>query len=250
MTGLLAAISFLTTVPVRPSRAQDPAIGASIPWFPLVGAAIGLAVGTTYAAVRALEAPGTVAATVAVFVGVVLTGGLHEDGLADTADAIGARGPEHAFTIMSDPTHGTYGVLSLIASLLLRVAALAAMPPAPGLLMAVSANTVGRSATLGLMAMSRSARETGLGATYINQTRRAFDIASTTPAMALVIGASGWGGLVSALGAVAILAAVRVIAHRRYGGVTGDVLGAAEQLTEMSTYLILATLAARSIGPA
>lgn len=245
--GLIAAISFLTRVPVRSSRARDPAIAASILWFPMVGAAIGLVVGTTYAAVRAIEAPATLAATVAVVVGIVLTGGLHEDGLADTADAIGARGPEHAFTIMSDPTHGTYGVLSLIASLSLRVTALSAVPPTAGMLIAVSANTVGRSAAVGLMAVSRSARQTGLGATYITRTPRAVGIACTTPVMALLIGFSGWSGLVSALVAVAIAVVVRVIAYRRYGGVTGDVLGAAEQLSEMSTYIILATFAARSI---
>lgn len=247
MTGLIAAISFLTTVPVRPSRTRDPAIGASIVWFPVVGAAIGLVVGTTYVAVRAVEVPTIVAATAAVVMGVVLTGGLHEDGLADTADAITARGPEHAFTIMADPTHGTYGVLSLVASLLLRVAALAALPPATGLLIAVSANTVGRGATVGLMAVSRRAREEGLGASYIARTRGIVSIACLTPAVGFVTGVSGWGGLVSALVAVAIVAVVRVMAYRRYGGVTGDVLGAAEQLTEMSTYLILATLAAPSI---
>jgi adenosylcobinamide-GDP ribazoletransferase len=250
MTGLICAISFLTRVPVGSSRARDPAIAASILWFPVVGAAIGVVVGATYAAVRALEAPETVAATLAVVVGIVLTGGLHEDGLADTADAIGARGPEHAFTIMSDPTHGTYAVLSLIASLSLRVTALSAVPPAAGWLIAVSANTVGRGAAVGLMALSRSARQTGLGAAYITRTPRAAGIACTTPAMALLIGLSGWGGLVSVLIAVAIVLVVRVVAYRRYGGVTGDVLGAAEQLTETTTYLILGAFAARSMGPA
>lgn len=247
MTGFIAAISFLTRVPVRPSRAREVAITASIPWFPVVGAAIGLAVGATYTGLAGLEAPAMVASTVAVVGGVVLTGGLHEDGLADTADAIAARGPEDAFRIMADPAHGTFGVLSLIASVSLRAVALAAVPPATGLLIAVSANTVGRGATVGLMALSRPARETGLGATYVERTRRSVALACGIPMVALVIGTSRWAGLVSALVAIAISLVVGVIAYRRFGGITGDVLGAAEQLTEISTYLILATFASGSV---
>jgi adenosylcobinamide-GDP ribazoletransferase len=250
MTGLRAAISFLTRLPVRPSRTGDPAIGASIPWFPAVGAAIGLAVGGMYAGLRALEAPAMVASTVAVLGGVVLTGGLHEDGLADTADALGAGGPDHAFTIMVDPSHGTFGVLSLIASALLRIAALASVPPGTGVFVAVSANAVGRGAAVGVMAASWGARATGLGATYCDRTRRSVAIAGIIPALVVTIGASGWRGLASVVVAVGIAAALRVAAHRRYGGVTGDVLGAVEQLTEMSTYLVLAIVAVRSMKPA
>jgi adenosylcobinamide-GDP ribazoletransferase len=247
MTGLRAAISFLTRLRIRPSRTGDPAIGASIPWFPAVGAAIGLSVGGVYAGLRALEAPAIVASTVAVLGGVVLTGGLHEDGLADTADAMGGVGPEHAFTIMADPAHGTYGVLSLVGSVLLRVGALASMPSGTGVFVAVSANAVGRGAAVGVMAAFRSARPTGLGATYCDRIRRSVAIAGITPALVLTIGRLGWSGLASIVVAAGIAAAIGLATHRRYGGVTGDVLGAVEQLTEMSTYLILATITVRSM---
>lgn len=247
MTGLLGAISFLTRLHVRRPPVVDPAIGVSIPWFPAVGAMIGMAVGGVYVGLRALDTPALVASSFAVLGGIVLTGALHEDGLADTADALAARDPESALAIMADPAHGTYGVVSLIASVLTRVAALAAVSPLTGLFIAALANMVGRGSAVGLMAASRRARGTGLGATYVDRTRRSLAIVGITPALVLVIGAARWAGLVAILAAVAITAASGASAHRRFTGVTGDVIGAVEQLTEVSSFLILGTVAARSL---
>ena len=73
--------------------------------------------------------PGLAAAALAVTLGIVITGALHEDGLADTVDAFGAGGgPEETLRILKDPTHGTYGVIALVLSIVLRVLALAALP--------------------------------------------------------------------------------------------------------------------------
>ncbi|MGZ4700945.1 MAG: adenosylcobinamide-GDP ribazoletransferase, partial [Ilumatobacteraceae bacterium] len=83
LTGLLAAIQFLTRVPVRLRR--EPDVAASVPWFPLVGALIGAAVGGAAAGLWYLVPP-VVAASVAVVLGVLITGAFHEDGLADVAD--------------------------------------------------------------------------------------------------------------------------------------------------------------------
>src|SRR5438270_12724925 len=121
--SLFAAIAFLTRIPVG-GRSYDVAGGVAV--FPLVGAAIGAAVGgTAYGLARIL--PSLAAAGIAVALGALLTGGLHLDGLADSADALTARSRDAALAIMRDHAIGAYGAVALVLDLVVKSAALAAL---------------------------------------------------------------------------------------------------------------------------
>ena len=246
MSGLLAAVAFLTRVPVPvPSKA----IGMSLAWFPVVGALIGLAGALAYG-VALLVVPPALSAALATAALVVLTGALHEDGLADSADAWGGSSTrEDALRILDDPAHGTYGVVALVLGLALRVSALAAMTPLAALLILPAAHALSRATMVGVLAMTPPARSTGLGARYAAfATRRTLAAAL---AAALIIGFGLVGPASLALVAAAGLGGwlVRRLALRSIGGVTGDVLGATQQVTEVAILVVATALVMAGWGP-
>jgi adenosylcobinamide-GDP ribazoletransferase len=229
--GLLGAVSFLTRVPVGGGERRPEELAGFVPWFPVVGAGVGLAVAATYAASRMLLPP-LPAATLAVVAGIGLTGAFHEDGLGDTADAFaGGWDRDSTVRILKDPRLGTFGVLAVAASLLLRVGAVAALAPGAALAALPAAHALSRAAAVATMAALPAAAETGLGASY---------------ALALALALLGLPALGAAAAAAVAAALLGRLAVRRIGGVTGDVLGAVEQLAEMLT--LLAAVAAAGTG--
>ncbi|MGB0112638.1 MAG: adenosylcobinamide-GDP ribazoletransferase, partial [Ilumatobacteraceae bacterium] len=127
VVGALGAVQFLTRIPVRLRAAPD--LGACVPWFPVVGASIGAAVGGV-AAISMEWLPGSVAAAIAIVVGVVVTGAFHEDGLADTMDALGGMSPQRRREILKDSRLGSYGVAAMCSTIVLRILCVAALGPA------------------------------------------------------------------------------------------------------------------------
>src|SRR3954447_25650632 len=128
LRGLAGAVAFLTRVPVGRWVALDAAdVGRGGALFPVVGAGIGAVVG---GAAQSLSGPLTplLAAVVGLAAGAVLTGVLHLDGLADTADAFGATTRERALEIMRDHAVGAYGALALVLDAVVKVAEIAALP--------------------------------------------------------------------------------------------------------------------------
>lgn len=234
LKGFLGAVSLLTRVPTR----GEPAGGRAVPWLPVVGTLIGAIVAAVYAGARELLTP-AVAATLAVGSGVLLTGALHEDGFADTADAFGARADrERALEIMNDPRHGSYGILAIVLSVIARVAAVASMGPASAAGALVAGHAAGRSAAACLLGFAPNAEGSGLGASYAaTTTRRQAAIAGAVGAL-VTVGLLGAWGFVAMVITVLIAMGVGMIAVRKIRGVTGDVLGAAEQLTEIAVLLV------------
>ena len=191
--------------------------------------------------------PGSVAAAVGVLVGVLVTGAFHEDGLADTADAVaGGATRERRFEILKDPRHGTYGVAALCGSIVLRVVAVATLGPAAAFAGLVAAHALGRGAAVAAMAAVPVARPDGLGADYARSVGpgRA-GAAGLLVAVAIAALATGWWVGPLALAAVVGAAAVATLARRAFGGVTGDVLGAIEQVAEILVLVAVSGLAQR-----
>ena len=219
-------------------------VARSIPWFPVVGGLVGLAVAGTYAAAM-LVLPPLVAAAGAVGTGVGLTGAFHEDGLADSADALGAWDKHEARRILKDPGHGTYGIVVIVLSLVLRIGALASLGAWAGLAVLTAANALGRAAAFGLVAVIPAASEEGLGASIAAAASRR--IVLVTLAVGLAIGVVTLGAWVLPAAALAGIGTwiVGALAIRKIGGVTGDVLGAAEQTSEILTLVLGAAVAAR-----
>jgi adenosylcobinamide-GDP ribazoletransferase len=242
--AFLDAVQFLTRVPVRRKAAADTA--RTVVWFPVVGSLVG-AVGGLLAAGLQHVVPAAVAAAVAVLAGVLITGAFHEDGLADTADAIaGGWTRERRFEILKDPRHGSYGVAALCGSIVLRVVAVAALGPAAAFAGLVAAHTLGRGAAVATMGVVPVARPDGLGADYARRVGPGRAAAAALIALGIGALATGWWAGPLAVAAAVGAAAVAALAWRALGGVTGDVLGAVEQVAECLVLVVVTGLAAHS----
>lgn len=235
MSGLRGALAFLTRLPVGAGTARiNPA--ATAPLVPVVGALMGLLVAGTYIGL-ATALPQLPAAAVAISIGILATGALHEDGLADTADAWGANDRDHALRILRDPTHGTYGVLALLGSFTIRVTALASLDRNVALAVLPAVHALSRTAAIAVIAAGPPLTRDGLGAGYGPAARGrplAIATAVTLLAAAGLLGrqSPGWIALTLAIAALS-----RQLAKRRLGGVNGDIAGAAEQLVEAALLL-------------
>lgn len=241
MSGFFDALVLLTRVPARRRVSHEASMGRSLPWFPVIGALVGLVVAGVYALGRVLW-PAELAAAVAIGAGVAVTGALHEDGLADTADTLGASDREDALRILRDPRHGSYGVVAIVASVLVRSFALSAHGAAAATSALVAAHALSRGATVVALRMSTPARHDGLGAAYARRATTGRALAAGLIALVAAAAAMSLWGVVAA-GAAAPLAYATVRgATRRIGGMTGDVLGALEQVVECSVLLAAAAL--------
>ena len=216
-----------------------------MPWFPVVGGLIGLAVGGVAAGLAELV-PMAVAAAVAIVAGVVITGAFHEDGLADTADAFaGGWTREERLRILADPLHGSYGVAAMCGTIVVRILCVAALAPAAAFAGLIAAHALGRSAAVGAMTAYPLATSDGLGAGYAAGLPRRRAVVGVFGGTGIAAAATGWW--VGPLAAAAVVAAVAVgaLAMRKIGGVTGDVLGAVEQVTECLVLVVVTALAPR-----
>lgn len=242
--GLLGALQFLTRIPVR--TRERPSLVRSVPWFPIVGGFVGLLVGAVTAGLSELMAPG-VAAAVGLVAGMLVTGAFHEDGLADLADAIaGGSTRERRLEILRDPRHGTYGVAALAGSVLVRASALGALAvagPRAVILGAVAAHALARGIAVGVMGFHAAAPRPGLGADWMREVGRRHGAAGLAAGVGAVLVAAGWWTPVVVAVPLTLTAAVVVVARRALGAVSGDVLGAIEQVAEAAALVCLAALA-------
>lgn len=239
MRAVLTAFTFLTRLPVR---GGDDDVGRAVGWFPLVGIVVGTVVGGAHVALSSVTEP-LVAASVALALGALLTGGFHEDGLGDMADGFGGGWTrEDRLEIMRDSRLGTYGVLAIAVTVMIRVAALSSLEGWQGVVLVATAHLLSRNWALLALGFARQVRPVGLGAISNHSTRRARTGLTAAAWFALAAVAVGpqrfalLGGL-GLLGASATLA----LSYRKIGGVTGDVLGGLQQVTEAAG-LVAATL--------
>lgn len=236
------ALLFCTRLPI-PNAA--PVIGADIAragWaFPVAGAIVGLIAAGVYwlaslAGLPSLPAAGlTVAATLAV------TGCLHEDGLADVADAFGGHTSERRLEIMRDSRVGTYGACALSMSLLLRTAALASIAaPAVAAPVLIAAHAAARAGMPLFMGLVPPARVDGLSVGVGRPLSMSIAAAVLLGAIALFIALGPAAGSCAIVLLAAALALLARLCIRQFGGQTGDVLGAAEQFGEIAILLVAA----------
>jgi adenosylcobinamide-GDP ribazoletransferase len=186
--------------------------------------------------------PSLLAAAVAVGACVIVTGAFHEDGLADTLDAFGAWTPERARAILKDSTHGSFGVIAMILTIVVRISALATLGAAQGLAALVTAHAVGRAAAVVTMRAAPVASDEGLGAAYAARvTNRQAMVAACVGVAVAVLAMLEWGVLACAIVALAAWGTAH-LAIRKIGGITGDVLGAIEQVSECAVLLLASAL--------
>lgn len=241
----LIALQFLTVLPVRIDGTPDAkTTGRSLLYYPLVGLLIGALLA---AAVWMLgDAPPLLGAAVLLVVWVAVTGALHLDGLADSADAwLGGLGDrERTLAIMKDPYCGPAGVVTLVLALLLKFAALAYLVPNGDWEILVVTPVLGRTALVLLFLTTPYVRPHGLGSLLANHLPRRTCIAMvifTLAAVPLIVGSAAIGLLLAMAGLFLIL---RRLMLQRLGGTTGDTAGALVELAEAC-----ATVTVVVIGP-
>ncbi len=234
LRDLAASAALLTRLPIRASDAAF-ARGAKAAWcWPLIGVLVGGIAGGAATVLLALGLPAPLAAGLCLVIAVMITGALHEDGLADTADGFwGGWEPERRLAIMKDSHIGSYGVIALILSLGLRWLALSVIFAAGLALPALVAVAVLSRATMPVMIYALPpAREGGLARSV---GRVPFDTAVLGCGLAVVVGllAAGLVALPLAGVAAAVAGGMGWLARVKIGGQTGDVLGATQQVSEI-----------------
>lgn len=244
LAQLRLAFAFLTRLPVGPGTIPEMRLACAAWAFPVVGVVVGaLAAGVLLVAER-IGLSGSPAVLLALATMALATGGLHEDGLADTADGLGARGDaERRLAVMRDSRIGTFGALALIFGIGLKLAALRQIGSGnDGATALIVAATMSRAILPGLMAVVAPARASGLShAAGTPGLLNAAIAAAVGLAVAMAI-FEPFGGLVAAAASAGVAAAAAALCRRAFGGQTGDTLGAAQQAGEVACLLAIAAV--------
>lgn len=241
--AFLAAVALLTRLPIdRRVRIDETDLRRSGTAFPFVGACLGAATGgVAYGLARVL--PPLSAAAVAVGVGAVLTGALHMDGLADTADGLGASSREQALIAMRDHAVGAYGASALALDIMLKAAALTALAPrAHVVALAAAAGALSRAAPVATATLLPYARPDEGTGRPLTDTSRGRALMTLLVGVTLAVALADWHGAVLAAVAGAVTIWLSLLWRSWLGGVTGDTLGATVEAVEIASLLAAAAL--------
>ena len=246
--GVRLAVCTFTVAPLRPGRADRSGAAVAMAVAPLLGLVLGAILGAAGLGLRGLGAPALLAAAVCVGLGAVLTRGLHLDGLADTVDALGSYAdPVGALEIMKKPDVGPFGVAAIVVALLVQTTAAAALlaRPWPAALAGFAAAAgAGRLAvTWACRRGIPAARLDGLGslvAGTVGFAATAFGTAAVVAVALPAVPGRLWQGPVAVLTGLAATLVLLRHALRRFGGITGDVLGACVEAAASLAFVLLA----------
>ncbi len=238
MNPLRDAASFLTRVPLHRQSETAPNMSAAVPWFPVVGFVLGVIQAGIYLGLLELLPPLPAAAVAVGALGLV-TGAFHHDGLADMADAFGGGWTvEQRLEILKDSTLGTYGVTALALILITEVSALSSLSGTDAAAAIVVGHTLSRAMSTVAMITSSPARDSGLGVDYLRGLNSTAVIVSAAFAVVLAVVGFGIWALAIVVGVFVVTALVVELAKSKIGGISGDVLGAIQQLTKVTALLI------------
>jgi len=241
--GLRRAFGFLTVYPLRPSDTWTPeTLGSSMVYYPLVGTCIGLAL-WGLAALLSVLFPAPIVNVLLLASALLVTGGLHLDGLADTVDGLsGSYNREDALRIFKDPHVGSMAVAGVVVLLLAKYACLNALSHAALRPALVLMATLSRYAMVQMACFSPYARPTGgLGEPFVHGIRTEHHLVALCLALGSTLLFGGLRGVcIGVLVGLATLG-LQVYFRQRLGGITGDVLGATNELNE-ALVLLLATM--------
>ena len=242
---IVAAIAFSTRLPlarVVPAETSSADLAQSIWALPLAGLLVGAAGALVYAIAHRLGVPAWPAAALSIAATLALTGCLHEDGLADTADGFGGGATrERKLDIMRDSRIGAYGVCALVVSILIRAGVLASLAEPGWVAWALlAAHGAGRATLPVLMFLVPPARADGLSVTAGQPPREQAVAGAVLGVLILIICLGFASALIAAIVLAMAVALMARLSTAQIGGQTGDVLGALEQMSEMVVLLVAA----------
>lgn len=243
MKTFITAIQFLTVLPVGKNKFDESSLPRAARYFPAAGLLLGLILAALYFIFSALKLNILATSTVIVVSLVALTGGLHMDGLSDTFDGLlSSKGKEEMLAIMRDPHTGAMGTIAIISAMLLKIVFLFSLPPAQVPASLILMCSISRGALVPLMLVFPYARSEGKGKVFIAGMNRKIVYASVALSfiIALVFGKTR-GILIMA---AAFLAAYlfSVFISKKIGGITGDTLGAANEISEIAILFCISLL--------
>jgi len=233
-----SAFQFLTRIPMPSSVYEADSLSRAVKFFPLVGLVVGAgAAGVHWLLVPHLSRSLSALAVLIYFV--LITGGLHEDGLADTADGFGGGwNRDRILEILKDSRIGSYGAVALMLSLLGRYAMLAAMPLEHFAAYVISAQVLSRWSSLPLSYVLSPARaQEGQGARIAKLTSLPSLVFGSVFTLVVVGVLLRWSGVGPLVAAMLVTGSSGWFYSKRLGGVTGDCFGATNQLTEIAVYV-------------
>jgi adenosylcobinamide-GDP ribazoletransferase len=235
---LRLAVSFLTILPLGEIATENEVVAASFRWFPLVGFILG-AMLASEDALLLMVFPSTLSAALVVLTMVILTGAVHLDALADTADATGAgRDRVRALSILRDSRVGVFGATAIVFSLLLKTIALSSLAGHRRFLALFVAMGLSRWSMVAVAGGLEYLRpEGGAGATLLQRDSNGLLIASLCTAAALLFAIS-LGTASAVLAAIIVTIAARWFYGRWLGGLTGDLIGACGELVEIAVLVM------------
>ena len=241
MQSLIQAFFFLTILPLMPKSAPEPGdLGRAAGWYPLVGLVMGGLLAGAGFALNLIFAR-LLSAVLVVALWVVLTGGLHLDGLADCCDGmLNSSPPARRLEIMRDARLGAFGGIGLVLYLLVKVAAVASLPPGMAVPALLTAPVVGRWLVL-VAAHQPMARPGGLGDDFkLGFTPRSYLLAAGP--LVLLGAVAGWTMLAAVVAAHLAALGVFWLARATLGGLTGDVFGLTIELGELAVLIVFAAV--------
>ena len=246
---ILVSLRFLTRIPIPFMRTIDPpALAQSMRFFGIAGGLIGALNGFALISFSWLHLPAMMAAILACGFGLIITGALHEDGLADSFDGLfGGRDQEHRLLIMKDSRIGTFGASALMIALLLRVSAYVALLNLPivwVILLLATTGAFSRAMVVDMMWATRPARSDGLSVLAGRPGRNSSLFAILT-AGAFTLYACAFiradTGIIALAAAGVLTALIRRAAMRMIGGQTGDICGAVQVIAELGMLMAIVT---------
>ncbi len=239
MRQFIAAVGFLTVIPV-PSRSDlgGKDLGGSIIYFPLVGALAGVALAGLDWGLQPIL-PSLPSAALVVTAMVVISGGLHMDGLADTADGFFSHASrDRALEIMKDSRIGPMGVLAVISVFVMKFSAIAATDPGSRWMALLMAPVAGRLAMEVCLSTAPYVRgSSGLGSAFVTNPKLTSPILGLVFTSGLGVLTCGGAGVVIVVSALAVTLLFSMYSYRRIGGMTGDTYGAVCELAETASLI-------------
>jgi adenosylcobinamide-GDP ribazoletransferase len=247
--GFLAALQFLTIIPVKRSLSAEQ-IGRATGYFPLVGLIIGAVLaGLDY--LLGLVLPSALVSVLLVSAMVALSGALHLDGLVDTCDGLAIHGtPEERWQVMHDSRAGAFGVIGAALCLLVKFVSLNSVPQSLIMFTLVTVPVISRWAMVYAIFSYPYARPSGLGKVFKQATGWRQFLIATLITVVVAIGLLRLAGLVTLFIILLLSTVMALYLKRKFAGLTGDTYGAINEIAEVSVFIIVSLLTYKHwLGP-